>query len=317
MTNSFERILVTGATGFLGRHIVPALRLALPASEVIGVGSRDYDLLQPGAAEKMLREIRPDAVVHLAAKVGGIVANKKYAADFFYENVLLNTLTFEAAFRAKVKKFLTLIGGCSYPARATSPIREDEMWNGYPQAESAAYSCAKKMILVQSEACRQQYGFNSVVLIPGNVYGEYDNFNQEYSHVIPALIRRFVEAGERGDRTIACYGSGRPTRDFVYAGDVAALIPWFLKNYDTGLPINLSTGVRVPIRELAETLQRLTGFRGELLWDTTKPDGQLDKIFDPTRLQALGLSCPTSLEDGLRRTIAWFLKARATGEVRL
>ena len=312
----YQRILVTGATGFLGQHIVSALRKELD-TEIIGVGRKDFDLLNPGQAEVMLERFKPDAVVHLAARVGGIIANKKYPADFFYDNILMNTLTFDACFKAGVKKFLTLIGGCSYPAKAASPIAEDQMWNGYPQPESAAYSVAKKMLLVQSNAYRQQHGFNSVVLIPGNVYGEYDNFNEEYSHVIPALVRRFLEAKEKGAPTIACYGSGRPTRDFVYAGDVAAVIPWFLLNYDTSEPVNISTGTRITIRELSETIRDVTGFRGAIVWDTSKPDGQMDKIFAIDRLRQLGLNCPTLLKDGLRKTVEWFLHARKEGTVRL
>lgn len=313
----YQRILVTGATGFLGHHIVPALRRAFPQADLVAVGRRDCDLLQPGAADRLLADIRPDAVVHLAAKSGGIEDNRLRPADYFYENLTINTATFHAAFRAGVKKFLTLMGGCSYPAKAVSPIGEDQMWNGFPQFESAGYSVAKKVILVQSWAYRVQHGFNSVVLIPGNVYGEYDNFNLTQAHVIPALIRKYIEARDRGDAEIVAWGTGRPTRDFVYAGDVAATIPWFLANYDSSEPVNISTGTRISIRELAETIARVVGFRGVIRWDTSKPDGQMDKIFDVTRLRSLGLSCPTPLEEGLRRTVAWFEQARREGTVRL
>lgn len=313
---SYQRILVTGATGFLGRHIVPALRAACDA-EIIGVGSKDYDLLESQQAYQMLKDVRPDAVVHLAAYVGGIIANKKYPADFVYKNTVINTNTFEACFRMGVKRFLTLIGGCSYPATAPSPISEDQMWNGYPQPESAPYSVAKKLVLVMSDSYRRQHNFDSSVLIPGNVYGEYDNFNQEYAHVIPALIRRFIEAKEKGAPLVTCYGSGRPTRDFVYAGDVAKLIPWFLLNYHSSEPVNISTGTRISIAELAETIRMTTGYLGAIRWDTSKPDGQMDKIFSTDRMRQLGLHCPTSLEEGLRRTVDWFLDARQRGEVRL
>ncbi len=312
----FHRILITGARGFLGRHIVPVLEQESGA-EVIAVGRADYDLLVPGAAAAMLRDIDPDAVLHLAAKVAGIIANRNYPADFYYENSLINLMTFQACFEHGVKKFMTFMGGCSYPAHATSPIGEDQMWNGMPQPESAPYSTAKKMSLIQSEAYRRQHGFNSVVLIPGNVYGEYDNFNEEYSHVIPALIRRFIEAQEAGLPEVACYGSGRPTRDFVYAGDVARLIPWFFEHYDSSEPINLSSGTRTSIRELSETIAEVTGYKGRLTWDTTKPDGQLDKIFDVTRLRALGLSCDTSLREGVQRTADWFREARKSRDVRV
>jgi len=312
----YKKILVTGATGFLGHHLLPELEKQVDA-EVVAVSRSDYDLLEPGAPKQMISDVQPDAVIHLAARVGGIIANKKYPADFFYDNVTMNTLTFEAAFRGGVKKFLTLIGGCSYPSTAPSPIPEEHMWEGYPQFEAAPYSVAKKIMLVQSDSYRRQHDFNSVVLIPGNVYGEHDNFNQEYAHVIPALIRRFIEAKEEGAESVACFGSGRPTRDFVYAGDVAAVIPWFLLNYDTSEPVNISTGTRIAIKDLAETIRDVTGYEGELTWDTSKPDGQMDKIFAVERLHNLGLDCPTPLREGLKKTTDWFLEARKTGTVRV
>lgn len=313
---TFPKILVTGASGFLGAHVVSALREQTDA-EIVTVRRADFDLLEPMETKRMLREIQPDAVVHLAAKVGGIIANKDYPADFFYENNVINTHLFDACYRAGVKKLVTFMGGCSYPATAHSPIDEDQMWAGYPQPESAPYSIAKKLLLVQSDAYRRQHGFNSIVLIPGNLYGEHDNFNWEYAHVIPAMIRRFIEARESGAPTIACYGSGKPTRDFVYAADVARLVPWFLAHYDSSAPINLSTGTRITIRELAETVKAVTGYAGEITWDTSKPDGQMDKIFAVDRLRALGLSCDTPLALGLEKTMAWFLQARANGSVRL
>lgn len=313
----FKKILITGAYGFLGHHIVPALKQAFPAAELIAVGRKDYDLLEPGTPARMFRDIRPDCVVHLAAKSGGIITNKKHPADFFYDNVVINTHVFEASFRAGVRKFLTFMGGCSYPANAVSPIGEDQMWNGFPQAESAGYSVAKKMILVQSDVYRRQHGFNSVVLIPGNVYGEFDNFNQEDSHVIPGMIRRFVEAKEQSSPSVACYGSGRPTRDFVYAGDVAKLIPWFVLNYNSSDPVNISSGTRTFVRELAASIRAIVGYQGDIAWDTSKPDGQMDKIFDVSKLRQLGLSCDTPLEEGIRKTVEWFRKAGTTGDVRL
>lgn len=312
----FKRILVTGAHGFLGHHVVPELRAAFDA-EFVCPTRAEYDLLQPGVPERLMRDVQPDCVVHMAAKSGGIIDNKNRPADYFYENLAMNTAVFHAAFKAGVKKFLTFMGGCSYPANAVSPIGEDQMWNGLPQIESVGYSVAKKMLLIQSWVYRQQYGFNSVVLIPGNVYGEWDNFNLEQAHVIPAMIRKYIEAKEAGRPTITAFGTGRPTRDFVYAGDVAKTIPWFLANYDSSDPVNISAGRRISIRELAETVKKVTGFEGEIVWDTSKPDGQMDKIFDVTKLKSLGLSCDTPLEEGLRRTTAWFLEARKTGEVRL
>jgi GDP-L-fucose synthase len=317
MKERFQRILITGATGFLGHHIAEAVRAAYPGRDVVAVGSREADLLVPGEPDRLVREIRPDCVVHLAAKSGGILTNRERPADFFYENIVMNTHMLEAAYRHGVKKYLTLMGGCSYPARAVSPIGEDQMWDGYPQMESAGYSMAKKMNLVQSWAYRVQHGFNSVVLVPGNVYGEWDNFNFREGHVVPSLLRRCLEAKEQGAPSISAWGSGRPTRDFVYAGDVAALIPWFLENYDSSDPVNLSSGTRISIRELTETVCRVVGYEGEIVWDASKPDGQMDKIFDVSKLHGMGLSCPTPLEEGLRRTAAWFLGARRDGTVRL
>lgn len=313
----FNRILVTGSTGFLGHHVMPRIKEAFPEAEIIGLGRKDYDLLEPGAPAVMLRDIQPDCVVHMAAKSGGIITNKKRPADFFYDNLVMNTHTLHESWKAGVKKFITFMGGCSYPSDATSPIGEDQMWKGYPQIESAGYSVAKKMLITQSWAYRVQHDFNSIVLIPGNVYGEWDNFNLEEAHVIPALIRKYMEAQERGDPTMTAFGTGRPTRDFVYAGDVAATIPWFMQHYDSSEPINISAGRRISIRELAETVKKVTGFEGEIVWDTSKPDGQIDKIFDVKKLNALGLSCETTLEEGLGRTAEWFAQARHEGTVRL
>ncbi len=313
----YERILVTGSTGFLGHHLMPRLKSAFPKAEIIGVGRRDADLLEPGAPARLLRNTQPDCVVHMAAKSGGIITNIKRPAEFFYENVVMNTHMLHDAQQAGVKKFVTFMGGCSYPSDARSPIDESQMWAGYPQIESAGYSVAKKMLLTQSWAYRVQHGFNSIVLIPGNVYGEWDNFNLEEAHVIPALIRKYMEAQERQAPTITAFGTGKPTRDFVYAGDVMATIPWFIQNYNSSEPVNISAGRRISIRELAETVKKVTGFAGEIVWDATKPDGQMDKIFDVTRLHSLGLSCDTSLVDGLRRTTDWFRQARERGEVRL
>lgn len=316
MNTVFKRILVTGASGFLGHHIVPALKSNFSA-EIIAVGRSDFDLLKPGVPENMTNKIRPDCVVHLAAKSGGILDNRQKPADYYFENIAMNTHVFQAALLGGVKKFLALVSGCSYPAAAKSPIGEDQMWNGFPHIDSAGYAMAKKMLMVQSWAYRRQHGFNSIILIPGNVYGEWDNFNLAEAHAIPALIRKCVEAKEQRLPSIAALGTGRPIRDFVYAGDVAAVIPWFLANYNDSAPVNISTGTGVSIRELTEAVKAATGYGGEICWDASQPDGQPEKIFDPGRFHRLGLRCPTPLAEGLRKTVEWFLANRSGKIIRL
>lgn len=305
---SVGRIVVTGASGFLGRHLLPVLETKYGRGQVVGLCSRDYDLMRPDAVKRMFDEQQPDVLVHLAAYSGGIGANRAFPADFYYRNTLLTALVFQEAAARRIRKLIYTMGGCSYPATATSPIDEGQMWNGYPQPESAGYSAAKKMGIVASRSYRQQYGLNSVVLIPGNMYGEYDNFRNEESHVVPAMVRRYYEARLAQQDAVVMWGSGTPQRDFVYAGDVAACLPYFIESYDSSEPVNLSSGTATTIKELAETIKRLTGFRGDIVWDRTKPDGQMIKIFDVTRMRGLGLSCGTSLAEGLGHTIEWLAK---------
>ena len=303
---SMPRILVTGATGFLGRHLLPILVARYGAEQVVGVSSVDYDLLDAAQTRRLFAEEQPDWVVHLAAYAGGIGANRHFPADFFHQNTLLTAHVFHEAARAGVQKLVYPMPGCAYPAAAASPISESQMWNGYPQADSAAYSLAKKQGLVAAQAYREQFGLPSVVILPGNMYGEFDNFSRRDSHVVPGLVRRFFEAQRAGDAEVTLWGTGRPLRDFVYAGDVAATIPHFLEQYDSPEPVNVSSGTSTTIAELAETIRRLSGFDGQIAWDSSKPDGQLIKVFDVARLRSLGLACETPLEAGLRRTIRWF-----------
>jgi len=285
---------------------MPVLVARYGDGNVVGLSSRDYDLTDPAQVARMFVEQAPSVLVHLAAYSGGIGANSKYPADFYFRNTVLTALAFDAAARSGVKKLVYPMGGCSYPALATSPIDERQMWEGYPQEESAGYSMAKKMGIVASRSYRKQYGLNSVVVIPGNMYGEYDNFREDESHVVPAMIRRYYEASLRDDPEIVMWGTGRPERDFVYAGDVAAVFPYFIESYDSSDPVNISTGTSTSIKELAETTGRLLGYRGRIVWDAARPDGQMVKVFDISRLRELGLSCPTPLVEGLRRTIDWF-----------
>jgi len=300
------RILLTGATGFLGRHTRPVLEQRYGKDNVVCVSSRDYDLMDRAQVDRLLAATAPDIVVHYAAYSGGIGANKTYPADFYYQNTLLTAHMFDAAARHSVRKLVYPMGGCSYPATATSPIDESQLWLGYPQAESAGYSTAKMMGTVAARSYRTQCGLDATVVVPGNMYGEYDNFDRLNSHVVPAMIRRYYEAMRDGANQVMMWGTGRPERDFVYAGDVAATIPFFIENFPEPGPVNISSGTRVSIRELAETIAEFVGFQGEIAWDTSKPDGQMVKIFSVERLHSLGLDCPTSLREGLAKTIPWF-----------
>lgn len=308
------RILVTGASGFIGRNLTPLV--ADKGGTLITPTRRDCDLTDQQAVRRLFADTRPTLVFHLAGLVGGILANKRYPADFCSTNLLINTLVLREAWRSGVAKLVTLIGGCSYPAQAPSPIRETELWNGYPQAESAAYSLAKRMVVVEAQAYREQHGFDAIVLVPGNVYGPHDNFDLASSHVIPALIRKVLEAVEAGRDEIVAWGSGRPLRDFVYVEDACRVIVGAAESYSRPDVVNISSGHAVTIRELVETVAELCGFDGRIAWDTSKPDGQMEKGFDVSRMKTwLGAECPTSLREGLARTVAWFKANRGTARL--
>ena len=303
-------MLVTGATGFVGSNFVPLLKKA--GCELATPTRRDYDLLEQAQVRRMFQDHRPDLVLHFAGLIGGIGANKSRPAEFCYQNLLMGTLMLHESWRAGVQKYLTLMGGCSYPARAPSPIRETELFNGMPQAESAPYSLAKAMSAIQAEAYRRQNGFNAVVLVPGNLYGPFDNFDLNNSHVIPALIRKYLEAKAAGKPEVVAWGSGRPTRDFVYVTDVCEAVLLAAEKYNASDIINLSSGHAVSIKELTETVAELTGYTGRVVWDASKPDGQLYKGFDVTRMKTLlSYECRTSLRDGIQKTIEWYLSKPA------
>lgn len=309
-----KRVLVTGATGFVGQNFVPLLNET--GCEVIAPTREETDLLDQNEVRRLLVETRPQMVFHLAGLIGGILANKTYPADYFYQNVMMGSIALHESWQAGVEKYITLIGGCSYPATAPSPIKEEEMWNGYPQIESAPYSLAKRMSIVHAQSYRQQYGFNAVVLVPGNLYGPYDNFDLENSHVIPALIRKFHEARQSGQDEVVAWGSGKPIRDFVYVDDACRAVLLASEKYNDGEIINISSGVETTIKELVETVADLTGYRGRIRWDTTKPDGQMFKGFDVSRMRDwLGFSCDTSLREGLKKTIDWFEEHYATARL--
>ena len=300
-----RRVLVTGASGFVGSNLTPLLRET--GCELITPTRQDYDLLEQQDVRRLLADTKPEIVFHLAGLIGGILANKNSPADFCYQNLLMGTTVMHEAWQSGAKKFVTLIGGCSYPATAPSPIVETALWNGYPQAESAFYSLAKSMSVLQARAYRQQYGFDAIVLVPGNLYGPHDNFDLTNSHVIPALIRKFHEAIQTGQQEITAWGSGKPVRDFIYIEDACKAILLATEKYSGEEIINISSGVQTTIRELVETIAHLMQFGGTTCWDESKPDGQMYKGFDVRRMQEwLGYDCPTSLSAGLQKTIAWF-----------
>ncbi|MCD6360391.1 MAG: GDP-L-fucose synthase [Armatimonadetes bacterium] len=299
-----KRLLLTGASGFLGHHLKPLLEANY---EVIAPSRDEADLRDMRQVTELLQRYRPERVVNLAALVGGILVNRQRPAEFFYDNLMIGANVMHAAWEAGVEKYLTVIGGCSYPATATSPIGEDQLWQGYPQPDSAPYSIAKMMSLEQARAYRRQYGFNAVCLIPGNMYGPHDNYNLNDAHVIPALIRKIHAAREAGESRYEAWGSGRAVRDFVYVGDVARCLAHALEVYDDPEPVNISSGEPTTIRELVTIIAELLGYEGEVVWDTGKPEGQIEKVFDVTRMrEVLGFECETSLRDGLARTIAWY-----------
>ena len=304
-----KRVLVTGGSGFVGSNLIPILEKA--GALVSAPARSNYDLLRQEDVKRMFEDIEPEVVFHLAAYVGGILANRNKPADFCYRNLFLGSELIHQAHMAGVQKYITLMGGCSYPAHAPSPIEETELWQGYPQPESAPYSLAKAMAHELAKAYRSQYGLNAIVLVPGNIYGPFDNFDLQGSHVIPALIRKFVEAKERGDVEVQAWGSGKPLRDFIYIGDLCDALVLAAQEYDSPDLINISSGRRISIRELVALVAELTEFFGRVVWDSSKPDGQMDKGFAVERMKQILRYIPrTNLRDGLRKTIEWFLAHR-------
>ncbi|HJU53930.1 MAG TPA: GDP-L-fucose synthase [Pyrinomonadaceae bacterium] len=306
-TFPYKNIVVTGGAGFLGRFLVQRLRDA--GAEVFVPRSKDYDLVKGADVVRLLEETRPEMVIHLAAVVGGIGHNQKNPGRFFYDNLMMGVQLIEQSRLHDVKKFVATGTVCAYPKFTPVPFKEDDIWNGYPEETNAPYGLAKKMMLVQSQSYREQYGFNSIFLLPANLFGPFDNFDLETSHVIPALIRKCVEARRSGAPFIEAWGSGGVSREFLYVEDCAEGIFRAAADYDESLPVNLGNGREVMIRELVELIARLTGFRGEIKWQASRPDGQPRRRLDVTRaLEKFGFRAQTSLEDGLRRTIDWYEK---------
>ena len=280
--------------------------------QVAGLGSRDYDLTNAAQTERMIAERRPEVIVHLAAVVGGIGANRLHPGTFFYQNLMMGSLLMEQARRAGVRRFVSVGTICSYPKFTPVPFREEDLWNGYPEETNAPYGLAKKMLLVQSQAYRQEFGFDGVNVMLVNLYGPGDNFDPESSHVIPALIRKCVEASDRGADEIEVWGTGKATREFLYVEDAARGILAAMERLQGSEPVNLGAGREISIRDLAAKIAEFSGFRGRLRWDATKPDGQPRRCLDTTRArEQLGWTASTPFEQGLERTVAWYRQERA------
>ena len=304
---SNTRVLVTGGAGFLGSHVVGALRRR-GCREVIVPRSHDYNLVNDSDVCRLLRETHPDVVVHLAASVGGIGANRDQPAVFFYDNLMMGAQMMHESWRAGVAKFVAIGTVCAYPKHTATPFREEALWDGYPEETNAPYGLAKKMLLVQAQAYRQQYGFNAIYLLPVNLYGPGDNFDPVNSHVIPALIKKFVEAKRRGLSEVEVWGTGRATREFLYVQDAAEGIVLAAQNYDGDEPVNLGSGMEISIGQLAQLIAQITGFEGRIIFDASKPDGQPRRRLDTERAAAwFGFRASTPFDQGLRETIQWYL----------
>ncbi len=335
-----KRVIVTGGGGFLGSFVVESL-LRRGATDVLVPRKKHYDLTDRDAVRRLLDDamlspderpahLRPPAlpasqpsalstfqpsdliIIHLAAHVGGIGANREHPAEFFYDNLMMGVELMHQAWQRGVGKFVAIGTVCAYPKFTPVPFKEDDLWNGYPEETNAPYGLAKKMLLVQAQAYRQQYGFNAIYLLPVNLYGPRDNFDLQTSHVIPALIRKCIEAQERGEKEIVVWGDGSPTREFLYVEDAAEGILEATEKYDGPQPVNLGSGQEISIKDLAEMIARLTGFEGELVWDTSKPNGQPRRALDVSRAREyFNWEAKTPFEEGLRRTIAWYREHRA------
>lgn len=306
-----QRVVVTGGAGFLGSHVVNVLR-ERGAGEIFVPLRETYDLRHHDAILDLLNDTRPTLLIHLAALVGGIGANRAHPAEFFYDNLMMGTQLLHESWRAGVDKFVAIGTVCAYPKYTPIPFREEELWNGYPEETNAPYGLAKKMLLVQSQAYREQYGYNSIFLLPVNLYGPGDNFDLESAHVIPMLIRKCLEAKQRGDHTVVAWGDGSPTREFLFVEDAAEGIVLASERYNDSDPVNLGSGNEISIKDLLTTIARHTGFTGRIEWDTTKPNGQPRRALNTDRAhERFGFRATTDFDEGLRRTIEWYQRTQA------
>jgi GDP-L-fucose synthase len=312
-------VIVTGGAGFLGRYVVERLH-ARGAAEVIVPRTRDYDLREREAIRQLLADTlrgsagsaKPvDVILHIAARVGGIGANREHPAEFFYDNLMMGVQLLHEAWRTGVRKFVAVGTVCAYPKVTSVPFREDDLWDGYPEETNAPYGLAKKMLLVQSDAYRQQYGYDSVFLLPVNLYGPGDNFDPSSSHVIPALIKKCFDALDAGQSEIVAWGDGSPTREFLYVEDAAEGIILAAERLSTSAPVNLGSAYEISIRELTETIAREVGFKGRIVWDASQPNGQMRRKLDTRRAEEMiGFHAAVDFAEGLRRTVAWYREER-------
>jgi GDP-L-fucose synthase len=304
-------VMVTGGAGFLGSWVVEKLK-DRGCRSIFVPRSKDCDLRDKHAIQRVLKDACPNMIIHLAARVGGIGANRAHPAEYFYDNLMMGVQLLHEAWRAEVRKFVAIGTVCAYPKYTPVPFQEDSLWDGYPEETNAPYGLAKKMLLVQAQAYRQQYGYNSIFLLPVNLYGPGDNFDLESAHVIPALIKKCVDAIEGGEDAIEVWGDGSPTREFLYVEDAAEGILLATEHYNGSLPVNLGSGNEISIKTLVETIARLTNYRGRIVWDPTKPNGQPRRMLDTNRAEeCFGFRARTDFVTGLGRTVTWYQEQTA------
>ena len=309
-----KRIVVTGGAGFLGSYVIEGLQ-DRGCRHILVPRVEDYDLVDIAGVRRMYDDMRPDIVIHLAAVVGGIGANCEHPGEFFYKNLMMGVQLIEEGRQRNLEKLVAIGTVCAYPKHTPVPFKEDDLWSGYPEETNAPYGLAKKMLLVQSQAYRQEYGFNSIFLLPVNLYGSRDNFDPASSHVIPALIKKCVDAVENGDDHIECWGTGSASREFIHAADAAEGILLATEHYDGPEPVNIGSGMEITIRDLVEKIARMTGFAGEIRWDRTKPDGQPRRCLDTSRAERLfAFEAKTDFDCGLKQTVEWYKETRENSD---